>query len=379
MAHSDAEHDLGIIGGGIIGAAAAAYAAESGLRVVLFEQAEIAAGASGRNSGAVQSQFDAVFAALHVRSVELYRESAVADAGFELPASPSGLMLLSFDEDAVKATQAAIADDWPGLRPEFLAVGDPARREPALHPELAACRLETGYPVAPAAATTAFARRAVAAGASIVTASQAAVAVADDGGRAVGIRVDHSTIDCNRVLVAAGPWTPDLVPGWAAVRAIRAVWGVVASTTIPASPRHILEELGIGHGSEMSGRLFSLVTVGGKASVGSTFIEAVPDEQALAREVVARGARFVPALAAAEIESVRACARPASFDGRPIIGAVPEVENLFVCAGHGPWGISTGPASAELIVAQMRGLATESPELSPSRIGASSAANTEFA
>jgi glycine/D-amino acid oxidase-like deaminating enzyme len=45
----------------------------------------------------------------------------------------------------------------------------------------------------------------------------------------------------------------------------------------------------------------------------------------------------------------RVCARPQSFDGRPLIGPVPGREGLFVCAGHGPWGISTGPASAALV------------------------------
>jgi glycine/D-amino acid oxidase-like deaminating enzyme len=29
---------------------------------------------------------------------------------------------------------------------------------------------------------------------------------------------------------------------------------------------------------------------------------------------------------------------------------VPTVDGLFVCAGHGPWGMSTGPASAATIV-----------------------------
>jgi len=42
------------------------------------------------------------------------------------------------------------------------------------------------------------------------------------------------------------------------------------------------------------------------------------------------------------------CARPQSVDGRPFIGQVAGTGGLFVCAGHGPWGISTGPASAAM-------------------------------
>jgi glycine/D-amino acid oxidase-like deaminating enzyme len=129
----------------------------------------------------------------------------------------------------------------------------------------------------------------------------------------------------------------------------------------------------------MSGRLFSAVTVGDALSVGSTFLEEAPDEAVLATEILERGARFVPALASANPVSIRACARPATRDGRPLIGLVPGFENLFICAGHGPWGISTGPASAELIVAQLLGNALESPELSPARPGIALPVNTEFA
>jgi glycine/D-amino acid oxidase-like deaminating enzyme len=39
-----------------------------------------------------------------------------------------------------------------------------------------------------------------------------------------------------------------------------------------------------------------------------------------------------------------------SIDGRQLIGAVPGLERAFVAAGHGPWGISTGPGSARLVV-----------------------------
>jgi glycine/D-amino acid oxidase-like deaminating enzyme len=34
---------------------------------------------------------------------------------------------------------------------------------------------------------------------------------------------------------------------------------------------------------------------------------------------------------------------------------VPGVERLFLAAGHGPWGISTGPASAALVAALVLG------------------------
>jgi glycine/D-amino acid oxidase-like deaminating enzyme len=68
---------------------------------------------------------------------------------------------------------------------------------------------------------------------------------------------------------------------------------------------------------------------------------------------------------------VRACARPQSSDGRPLVGIVPGRRNLYVCAGHGPWGISTGPASARMIADLVLGRGPAIPaELDPARFGA---------
>ena len=68
--------DVAIVGGGIIGAASAAFLAAAGARVTLYERSEIAAAASGRNSGVIQHPFDPVLVALYRESLALYRELA---------------------------------------------------------------------------------------------------------------------------------------------------------------------------------------------------------------------------------------------------------------------------------------------------------------
>ena len=50
--------DVAIVGGGIVGCALAAFLAEDGARVRLYERAVLAAGASGRNSGLLQHPMD---------------------------------------------------------------------------------------------------------------------------------------------------------------------------------------------------------------------------------------------------------------------------------------------------------------------------------
>ena len=72
----------------------------------------------------------------------------------------------------------------------------------------------------------------------------------------------------------------------------------------------------------------------------------------------------------APIHDVRTCARPQSIDGRPLIGAVPGRRGLYVCAGHGPRGISTGPASARLTADAILGREPViPPELDAGRFG----------
>ena len=65
--------DVVVVGGGIVGTAAAAALAEAGAVVTLVERAGIGAGASGRNSGVVQHPFDRALRDLHLESVAEYR------------------------------------------------------------------------------------------------------------------------------------------------------------------------------------------------------------------------------------------------------------------------------------------------------------------
>lgn len=54
-----------------------------------------------------------------------------------------------------------------------------------------------------------------------------------------------------------------------------------------------------------------------------------------------------------EPDITQACMLPISSDGLPCMGAVPNYQNVYVCAGHSCWGILCGPISgkcmAELI------------------------------
>jgi glycine/D-amino acid oxidase-like deaminating enzyme len=157
------------------------------------------------------------------------------------------------------------------------------------------------------------------------------------------------------VLVCAGPWTPEVIDPTRAWRPIVPVWGVVVELTMPDPPRHVIEQAGVedvARGAEQGGgaprSLFSLVARDDQAWVGSTFLADEPDPVAWVPPLRHAAEAYVPGLATARVDGVRACARPLSLDGRPLVGAAGGLDDLWVAAGHGPWGISTGPATARL-------------------------------
>ena len=352
--------DVVVIGGGIIGCAAAAIMADRGARVVLVEGSAIGAGASGRNLGAIQHPFDPVLAPLYHESLTRYRALADASGGtFAVGATPAGLLLLNADPEAAARQVSFFRTVDPALAPQLLDAEQVVALEPSLAPGPSGIRLETGYPIPPTSATEAWADLAEERGAELLIGVPGRPVVED--GRATGVVLDDGTVlHADAVLVAAGPWTPALVDPAGSWRPIVPTYGVTVQLRLDgAAPRHIVEENAVDtiNRTEPASdavpdvdppSLFSIASAGGISTLGSTFLGAEPDPAPIETLLLRRAAAFLPAVADAEIVGRRMCARPQSVDGRPFIGAVEGIGGLFVCAGHGPWGLSTGPASAAM-------------------------------
>ena len=305
--------DIAVVGGGIIGCSAAALLAEAGAAVTLYEREAIGSGASGRNSGVLQHPLDPRLAQLHDETLALHREV------LDLPDDPDGILLVG----------ATSLDGLPA-EVEPTVIEDAAQIEPLLRAGTPAVRLRTGWIIGPAAATHAWWRRAERAGARLVI-----------GERPAG---DGAT-----VLLATGAWTPGITPSW----------GVTARVRTRFAARHVLEESGVeaivgGAGGE----LFSLVG----DVLGSSFSAEEPDVEAVRRRIAERAKRFIGGV---DVTSARACPRPQSPDGLPLVGRL--AERTWVCAGHGPWGISVGPATARIVVDAMLGRGEPPAAFDPGR------------
>ncbi len=361
--------DVVVIGGGLIGCSAAAMLASRGASVTLVEGSAIGAGASGRNLGAVQHPFDPVLAPLYVESLSRYRALAESsELRFTIGAEPAGLLLLA-DADAAARQHARLEREVPELQPRLLGPDEVVRVEPSLARGPSGIRLATGFPIPPASATESWAQLAEQRGAEILIGHAARPWL--DGGRVAGVNLaDGARIPAGAVLVAAGPWTPSLVDPSGAWRPIQSTWGVTLQLRLgAAAPRHVVEEDAVdtvnraqaatdqaavaaaaGTPTPEPPSLFSIASAGDISTLGSTFLPEPPDPETIGPILLRRAAAFLPAIATAGVAGSRLCARPQSVDGRPFIGPVAGLGGLFVCAGHGPWGISTGPASAAIAV-----------------------------
>jgi glycine/D-amino acid oxidase-like deaminating enzyme len=354
--------DVAIVGGGIAGTSLAALLAEAGARVRLYEREGIAAAASGRNSGVLQHPLDEALTAVYARSLALYR---TLGHGFAYPGEPCGVLVLGEDPEPLRREHDELATRFPEVAPRWLEGAELRAAEPGLGEGLYAIRLETGRPVPPASATRAWADRARAAGAELRI-GVAVESVGIVGGRVAGVRTAGGLEPAGAVVLAAGPWSAALAP-----LGVAPLWGVNVEVRLPDPPRHVLEQGGIdtfiaGGGGDDS--LFSVVTADGVSAVGSTFMPEEPDPAALAPLLLERGARYLSALGDLATFSARACPRPATPDSRPLLGPHGDVDGLHVISGHGAWGISLGPGSAELVAGAILGNGTEiPPELAASR------------
>lgn len=339
--------DVAVIGGGVVGAACARAAALHGLEVALFEPGPDPGAASPASAGMLAAQIepsDADTFSLAVRARDLYeplapllREATGIDIGFWRP----GIASLAFDEIAeARLGDEVAAQRQAGLRCDWLEPEDVQERWPGAAIEcrgaLFACEDGALDPQALTRACLADARRL---GAALIPEKVATVTIA--AGKATGVSTAQGTTSAGHVVIAAGAWSPNIgaLPHALPVEPVR---GQMAATAWPS---------GMTPGILYDGERYVLAR-GTEALLGSTMEHAGFDcrvtNEGLAQ--IFRGAvRLLPSLIQAPVLRTWAGLRPATPDGRPIVGRDPEIDGLWYATGHGRNGVLLAALTAEII------------------------------
>ena len=73
------------------------------------------------------------------------------------------------------------------------------------------------------------------------------------------------------------------------------------------------------------------------------------------QEVLHEALRLAPGLRDAAIHEIRVGLRPYTIDHLPLLGSVPRVKGVYLATGHGATGLTLGPYSGKLVVEQALG------------------------
>jgi glycine oxidase len=328
----DRQHDVVVVGAGVIGLACAWRCAQRGLRVLVLErEAEPGAGASGVAAGMLAPVTEAEFGEeallrLNLAGAELWPAFAAELAersGIDTGYRASGALVVAADrDDAEQLRRLHGFQRSLGLDASWLSGRECRRLEPRLSPRVPGGILaEHDHQVEPRA---------------VVRALRAAFEAAGGELRCGAPVDDPSAIDAEHVVLAAGCWSG------APVRPVKGQ--ILRLRGGPLAERLI-----------RTPRCYIVNRPDGEVVVGATVEERGFDTTVTADGVfrLLEAAREVlPDVAELEFVEAAARLRPGTPDNAPLIG---EHDGLLWATGHHRSGVLLAPITAAAVAATVTG------------------------
>jgi glycine oxidase len=349
--------DCIVIGGGVIGCAAALRLAQAGVRTLVLERAIPGAEASSAAAGILAAQEEAEgpgpLADLCLASRALFPSLAaeLTDlTGVDVGLRQTGVLSVCRDAGDERRLEARYA--WQrelGLRLRWLRGDDVRAAEPALAPRFpAALQFPDDGQVDARALARALSLAAARAGAEFMTGAHVRRVVAD-GGRCAGVEVEGAELAAPRVVIAAGSWSSLVEGGGLGARTVKPMRGqIVQLETRPPAVRGTIVS---PRGGYVTGR------ADGRVLCGSTMEHAGFDKRVTAaglRGILDVALDLCPSLAEAPVTETWANFRPTTADQLPILGPAP-VAGVLLATGHFRNGILLAPITGEIVRALVLG------------------------
>jgi len=341
-----------VVGGGIIGCAAALELIRAGCRVTVFERATPGAEASSAAAGLLAPIDDSAetnFARLALASWRLYPD-VVRDlqerTGIDVEYVTRGTIYPT--GAAQKRRDVAAWADIKEFGVELLQGEDVHRLEPALSPKiLHAIFVKGDHWLNNQRLVLAYAQAAAAAGVELKTGCNVSRLVVE-GGKVRGLVTEGERVEGDAILLAAGAWSGELMAALGAPLRIEPRRGqMIALAHVPPVLTYCVH-----------GEVYMAPRPSGELLVGAT-VERAGFQRAVTAEGISgllhSAIELVPALRELPIARTWCGFRPWAPDSLPVLGPWPGIEGLFVATGHFRSGILLAPITARLMTEWITG------------------------
>lgn len=334
-------YDVIIIGGGIMGLSTGYRLAREGQEVLLLEKSTVGFEASSRNAGGVRQQFrDPRETELARFSVELWQglsEELAADLEYR---QGGGFRLALTDADAPELRKTFEQDRSGGLPVQLLAPREVAEILPIEPREFVlASYCPTDGQANPHLTCAAFGNAAKSAGVDIREHEGAESLCRSESGFLV--RTGKGSYKSPKVVVAAGPWTAELL--------------APLGLHVPLTPRRPemaetepVEPLFPSFVSLGDLRGYGRQTAAGAFNIGVRSIDASLDQSESTTERVVKSlaawSRLFPRLEGLSVKRTWTGLTTWTADHCPILDEIPSENGLFICTGFSGHGFALGPA-----------------------------------
>ena len=353
--------DVVVVGGGVVGTAAAYHLVERGIETVLVdddrEGSATAAGAgivspptSSRRENDDWFAFAELAAAHYPELIDDLEAAGIEDHGYKrgemlsVALTPAEAETIETDRERAQRRDAAVEEITPAAAEAAF---------PALSGVERALRFPGAGRVDGAMLTDALGRAARKSG--LTTVDGRAEAIQTENGAVSGVVVDGDRIDAERVVVAGGAWSGGFGDDLGCSLPVTPVRGQILHFDASAVFEDPAELPIVGSVADN----YIVPWADGRIVVGATREHDSGFDPRLTaagvQAVLDSGLRLAPGLADATFEEARVGLRPGSPDGLPILGAVPGVDGAYVATGHGPTGLTLGPYSGAVIAGLLAG------------------------
>ena len=341
--------DIVIIGAGVMGASIAFHLArrQAG-NIVVIDKDHVGRGASGRSSALIRMHYsfppEVQLAVVSLHMFQHWREVLDEPGDFR----KTGFVRIVHPNESERLKLNVEMQRKLGVNVRLISRAELRELEPDWavdEVELAAYEPDSGYGDGAGVAND-FLSRARDLDVSYLPKTQV-TALRRESGRACGVVTDHGEIAAPRVVAAIGPWTRPLVAQAGYDLPIENEYHQVA--ILKNAPRMkgggcaCIDSLTATYFRSDGQDKFLVGDFYGQRGVDpDNFPQRASDDQL--EELIERACRRVPKLENAEVMRGVTGVYDMTPDSRPILGEIPGIDGLYVCAGFSGMGFKISPA-----------------------------------